>query len=337
MAKRARNAAAESVETEPQDRDELAELKAQLQEMQGRLSTTETALAQERSGRVQAETRSMSEAERRLLAEENSCDTAIASISSEAESLESQIASLADEPGHGKEVAALTRKLSQAETRLFNEQQRKTYIANQRASAAQQAEQRAKAPTGRTLADGTPLEIFNPQVRAWFEAHPQSFSDRAFVAKCRAAASAAISLEGIPENSDDYFAYVEEKVLGPSQRRRAEPVEDLDDTASADSPYSQPRQTRQAADPDGEDLDYKVRSPQPPAAGRGAMSSAAPPSRAVPTGSPGSRRAPALTNEEREVALDLYPGMAQADALVRYAESKKLMTAKYPGRFSGMN
>lgn len=333
MAKRPARAAADQVETDAPERDELAELRAELQQMQGRLSTAESALASERTGRANAETRVMSEAEKRLLAEETACDTAISSISSEADALESQIAALSDEPGHGKEVAALSRKLSQAETRLFNEQQRKRYIGNQREQAKTAASARTAEYQGRKLADGTPLDVFNPQVRQWFEAHPESFTDRNFVARARAAASAAITLEGIPENSQDYFDYVEEKVAGgrrqPAQRR--EPEDDPDD-----SPYSQPARARNvAADADGEDLDYRVRQPAPPAAGRGSIAAVAPPSRSVPNGAggSGSRRAPALSNEEREVAIDLYANLPAADAFVKYAENKRLMATRHPGKF----
>lgn len=316
-------------------RDELAELKAQMAELQGRLSSTESALSQERTGRQQAEQRSMSAAERALRSDLKASDTLLESMDSEAQSLEDQIAQLSDEPGHGKEIAGLTRKLATLSARTETETGRKAWLSNEIEKAKGAAAERPEPVAGEVLASGAKLADMTPKVQAWFRAHPRVFTDKPYLDRVIAAANYAANVEGIPVESEEYFAFVDSKVGGTEVVARRAPAaeEELDEgedlvpeTPTADSPYSRPTQRVSS---DG-DLDYRVERPQAPAAGRGAIAAATPPSRSVPAGAGGQpRRAPLLTSEQREVADSLYGDIKNpADRYLKYSENDKFMSQR---------
>lgn len=316
-------------------RDELAELRAQMAELQGRLSSNESSLAQERMGRAAAEQRSMSESERRLRAELKTSDTTLEAMESEAQSIEDQIATLSDEPGHGKEIAALTRKLTVLSARTETEGARKAFLTTE-IDKAKTATERA-IPASETLASGARLSDMSAKVQAWFRAHPRVFTDKPYLEKIIAAANYAVHAKGIPVESDEYFAFVDGEIDATHERRRAEELDEgvdlVPERPDSASPYSQPH--RQRISQDG-DLDYRVNEPQTPAAGRGSIAAAIPPSRSVPAGAGGRQNArqPLLTSEEREVADGLFGHVANpADRYIKYAESKKFMADR---KSSGM-
>lgn len=309
-------------------RDELAELKAQMADLQGRLSSTESALTQERSGRQQAEQRSMSAAERALRAELKTAETALESMDAEAQSIEDQIATLSDEPGHGKEIAALTRKLSILSARTETESGRKAWLNGEVEKAKGAAAERPAAAAGDELANGRKLSEFDAPTQAWFRAHPRVLTDRAHLDAVIGAATYAINNKGLKANSPEYFKFIEADTGYADEGRRA-PAEELDEgedlvpeTPNADSPYSRPAQR---ASQDG-DLDYRVERPQAPAAGRGAIAAATPPSRSVPAGAGGTKpgRAQLLTPEQKEAADGLYGHVPNlADRYEKYAKNLK--------------
>lgn len=300
-------------------RDDLAEMKAQMAELQGRLSSAEADLGRERTGRAAAEQKSMSEAERRLRAELNSSDTLLESMASEADTIEGQIAALSDLPGNGKEIAALTRKLSVLSARTETETGRKAWL-NGEVEKAKAAPAREAAPAaGEVLASGVKLSTLSPKVQAWFRARPKAFTDSHYLDKVIAAANYAANVKGIPVESDPYFLFVEQETGEATQRQPVEHDDEGDDLgiATADSPYSQ------TAAP-AADLDQRVERPQPRAAGPGSMAAATPPSRSVPVGAGGrpSNRQPLLSSDQREAADGLYGHITDPkERYLKYADN----------------
>lgn len=295
---------------------ENLDLKAALNAANARAETAER-------GQTDAQRGQLSEAQRRIQAELNGCKTQIESLDAEADSLESDIARLSDEPGHGKEIAALQRKLADNAADRRDQKNREVYFNNQ----FERAKTEAAAPKGKLLANGQPLTAFDPTAQAWLEKHPRSFTDRAYFDRVIAAAGAAINLRGLVQNSQEFFAYVEDEAEG-----RKPAAAQVTRETTADSPYSQTDDdaavettTRRAS---AEDL-YAVKDPQKPAAGKGAMAAIAAPSRTAPGNtSVGGRRVPALNAEEREVADNLYPDLPAIDRYKRYADGKEYMKTR---------
>jgi hypothetical protein len=176
---------------------------------------------------------------------------------------------------------------------------------------------------GRKLANGAPLSNFPPKTQAFIERHPKAFTDPAYLQKAIAAAGAAINLENLPDESDEYFAYIEEKLgerAAAAPATKAAPTDDLG--------------------VDILEVAHTPANPQPPAAGPGAMSriAAAPPTRSTPTGT-GSPRVGVtrLSAQEAEVARELYPGLSQQDAYQKYAQGKQYMKERATGYFAVNN
>ena len=336
MARKSQVTTEEPTGSEP---DETEQLRQQLEEMRGRLSSTESALREERGNRQRAELATMGEQERRIVAEQEACENSLNALSGQADSLEAQIASLADEPGHGAEVAKLNRQMSRVEAQILDETRRKNLLAEQRERA--KAQPAPKVTSARPLANGLSTENFSPATQSWLEKHPQAYSDAAYVKRILAHAVAAVDIEGIPADSPEFFSYIEEKT-GEKQpaRRAAPPADDGEDLiATAESPYSQTSPSAQ----DGDEVDYTSRNPQPRAAGPGAIASAAPPSRSIPNSRQptGPKRTPLLSAEERQVANELYASdpncKTEADRLRRYADSKAFMSTQNRMHFGAAN
>lgn len=315
----------EALSGEDKASDELKAMRAELAEMRTALQMERTGRQTAETGKAHAERRVLSEAEQRLLAQEQAADASIAGMESEAEALEGQIGVLADEPGHGKEIAALNRKLSTISAKIETASNQKTYLAAQRERAKKQAETPA-ADASPKLADGRSLSGFSPKVQTWFHEHPRVFSDQIYLKKAIAAAISATDIDGLAAESPEYFARVEE-VMG---ERQATLRATEGDRPSADQPYSRTTQS------DGEELGHEVKNPQSRAAGPGAI--AAPVSRVAATSanSP-NRRAPSLTAEEREVADVLLSHVPVKDRYTRYADDREFMKQRRGNGAFGAN
>ena len=302
------------------EREEVAELKAELSRLKAENASKDSVIREATSGRQAAEQRVMSEQERRLRSELASTETTLVAMENEAVSLSNQIGTLSDEPGHGKEIAELTRKLARVEARIETEGNRKSFYSQQ-IERASEAAKVAPAPQGEVLASGVALNTLSPSVQKWFRDRPQSFTDKAYLNRVIAAANYATEVEGIPVETPEYFEFVESKMgerRAPVQAREEDEGEDLG-TATPASPYSKTTK----------EVSYTPETPQPRAAGPGAL----PPSRSVPTSSdtkPG--RAPLLTPDEREVADALYGHYKKpADRYQKYAENREIMKGRMGG------
>ena len=323
MAKKPAQTSSTDTTTEaPVERDEVAELRAELAQLKAESASKDNVIREANAGRQTAEQRSMSEQERRLRSELASTETTLIAMESEATTLANQIGTLSDEPGHGKEIAELTRKLARVEARIETEGNRKSFYTNQIEQAAAASKQVAERPVGEILASGVALGTLSPSVQQWFRAHPKSFTDKAYLNRVIAAAQYATEVEGITVESPEYFEFVESKIgerkAAPTTIEHDDEGEDLG-RATTESPYSKTTK----------EVSYTPENPQPRAAGPGTI----PPSRSVPTGSdrrPG--RAPLLTPEEREVADALYGHHKNpADRYQKYAENRELMKSRMGG------
>lgn len=297
--------------------DELEALRAELATAKSEANRYKAESQSERNGRLQAEQRGMSETERRIAADESACKASIDSLNGEADTIEAEIARLADEPGHGAEIAKLNRRLAIVVNKASTEENRATWLAGQREQAKAKS---AEATDNKTekLANGSPISQFAPEVQTWFRKHPECFTDKAYLNKAIAIAGMARDVENLPENTPEYFAYVDEQLGGQSTQRRDAQQKQEDD--------------------EGEDLEteltHTVKNPQTRAAGPGSMRQAAvaPPSRSAVTPSgTNPRRQALLSADEREVADKLYADKFKnpADRYAQYASDKKYMAERH--------
>lgn len=303
--------------TDTTQTDDVAALKAELEQLRSESAAAKAEVLEARKARREAEFQNMSAQERAIASDQDACESNLRALESEAQSYEDQIAALADEPGHGREIAALNRKLATVSANLVREGDRKTWLAAQREKASAASKKQSEAPSDDSpvLANGSRLSQYGPRTQAWIEAHPKAFTDRRYLQSAILAAQKATQVEGLKDESDEYFRFIEEEI--------------------GDAPPAAPAPAPEEDDPDvGEEIapaevNYQPEKPQPRAAGPGSIA-AAPPTRSIPAAAGGApRRAPTLTAEEREVALSLYPNIKNpADKLVAYAEGKKLMAQR---------
>lgn len=304
--------------------EDLAALRAELAELRAGKAAAERTANTERQARRSAEMANMSAQERALVADQEACDSRIESIEGDLQAYEDDIARLADEPGHGKEIAALNRKMSAAAAKLETENGRKTFLTGQREKFNKQTKEAVPPDTNdKILANGSRMSQYGPRTQAWLESHPKAFTDARYFGKCVAAAIKATQAEGIEDQSDEYFRFIEAEI-GDTQNAPADPE---GEEVATDPPA--PRRANSTEER------YDPESPQPRAAGRGSMASAAPPTRQTPQGGGNNpRRAAALTPQEREVADGLYASIRNpADRYVKYAENKKIMMGRETGHF----
>lgn len=304
----------------------MAALRAELAELKAGKATAEIELRDTRSRLRTSELSTMSAQERAIVSDQEATDARLEALESEATALEDQIATLADEPGNGREIAKLTRQIAQITTKIDGETNKKTYLAGQREKVTatnKTAREAAPAEGAKKLANGLVYDTLSSQTKAWADAHPEVFTDLRFAKKATLAAQEAIDVEGLKDNSPEYFAFIEDR-LGI----KAAPDQD-DDEEEGEDVLSEPARES-----------YTPEKPQRAAAGPGAMAGAAPPTRQTPQGGNGgnNRRMPTLTSDEREVALSLYPHLkTDADKLVAYAKGKQFMKDRDNKHFRGNN
>lgn len=317
---------AKAPKTDTTQTDDVAAMKAELEQLRSEKGMLTAEVREARTAKRNAELQNMSAQERAVVSEQEACESRLSSLESEAQSYEDQIAQLADEPGHGRDIAVLNRKLATVSANLVREADRKAYLASQREKVTASNKERAAAPSenDRVLANGSRMSQYGPRTQAWLEAHPKTFSDSRYMKLAILAAQKATEIEGIKDESDEYFRFVE-KELGEGQEADVEVDNQVDPDAGEEIAVEPPARTIQT---------YEPERPQSRAAGPGSMA-AAPPTRQIPAGGGGGpRRAPSLTSEEREVALSLYPHLkSDADKLVAYAEGKKMMSSRQNKHF----
>lgn len=301
-----------------QDTDEVVQLRAQLEAERSARASAEGSVQTERQARRAAEKANMSAQERSVVTALESSEAQIEALDGQIESYENEIARLADEPGHGKEIAALNRKMAEAVSGRGREADKKAYLASEREKMKTQAErQPAEEAAGEKMPNGAPLASFDPKTQEFIRQNPRLMTDAAFFRKGIAAAQSALELEGLRDQSTEYFDYIAQK-LGLKATPQQEDGE------------------QDEQDDEGEDVPPIV-TERRPAASRAA---AAPVTRQAPaTGSSGgNRRTTRLTAEQTEVALELYGGnMSRADAIKKYADNLAYMQSKPNGYFKGFN
>ncbi len=315
--------------------DELETLQRELSELRGTKATYETALDSERRRRIEAERARMGDAERYVASQQDACEETLSRLEIDIEALTSRYAELADEPGNGRALAEISRKLAQSEARIVSETDRKERLAMDRERAKADTA-RASQPTGKVLANGSPLEaIQSAAQKAWLEKHDRAFTDVGYLNRVNAAANAASVLKGLTTDTPEWFAAIEEAIGEHSAPAKvdAAPADDGDDVvATVDSPYSSPRTPPKPSQSD--ELAYNVANPQHRAAGPGSIA-AAPPSRSIPGATPQrGQRTPKLTAEEREVADSMYAKIPNAaDRYAHYVKSRDFMASRQPSHF----
>lgn len=310
--------------------DDAAELRRQLAEAQADRDTYKSQ-AQTATGRArEAEMANMGAQERALVADQEACAGRIEAFENELSSMEAEIGRLADEPGHGAEVAKLTRQMGATAAKLETETNRKTWLDGKREEFKTRKEAKPEADTGEDkTANGTSISTFGPKTQAFIRANPRLLTDLAYYNRAVAAATAATGLENLKDQSPEYFSFIEEKLgirqaseQDEGEEEEEDEGEDVVDDAATRRAHEQGRAVRE----------------QPRAAGEGSI---APVIRQTPHGSGGgNRRTPTLSAEEKEVALSLYahiPNISDADKLKRYADGRKYMKERANMHFTGNN
>lgn len=318
------------------DTTDVATLKRELDAANARAASAEGRLQHETGARRQAEMANMSAQERAIVSDQEAIESNIESLTGEMQSYEDQIAQLADEPGHGKDIAALNRKMAAAAARLETASNKKDWLTGQRERFKKQVETRAAAddiPAGdQKMPGGALLSSFPPATRQWLQDHPRAFTDAGYWDRVVTAAQAATKLKGLKDSTPEFFAYVED-AIGEAQTSEEDHEAD---------------QGEEIAPEEQEELDEahqrgEAARPQRPAAGTGSM--AAPVQRRTPAAGSGggNRRAPSLSAEQREVALALYAdskdaegkALSEADKLRKYASNLSWAKDYAPQHFRG--
>lgn len=296
-------------------RAELAELKASKAQADGEVATYRTKLRE-------SELAKMSAQERAILADQDTNAANLAALETEASDIERQIAVLADEPGHGAEIGKLTRQIAGIETKISKETDRKTWLEAQREKVTNQNKQtREAAPAAgaKLLANGIDVSKLDARTQAWLDKRPKAFSDVRYAKLIVAAAQKAVDIEGLADNSQEFFKFVEDEL------NESPNVENDDEGEEEEIGTSVPERES-----------YAPEKPQHRAAGPGSMQ-AAPPTRQAPSGGNGggNRRQIALSADEREAALNIYShlNISDADKLVKYSEGKKYMAQRNNSHF----
>lgn len=314
--------------------DDVTELKRQLAEANARASSAEGEASTYRSKARDAELSAMSADERALVSQQEATDSNLTALESEMTGYENEIAALADEPGHGKEIAALNRKLASTAAKVETETNRKTYLAGLREQAkgrtASKTAEHTASDTAEKVADGTPLNAFGAPTQAWLKARPAMFTDRRLFKTAKVAAIEAIEVEGLADQSPEYFRFIEAKI---GEGQQAEQEEDQEEGEEVEA------QEQQEQRRPGSEERYEPEKPQHRAAGPGAMSAAPPSSqRLAPSGDGKPTRKPALSSQEREVADALYSSERNpAERYRKYAHNRDVMNGREPAHFMPRN
>lgn len=319
--------------------DDVVELRRQLAEANTARAAAETEASTYRSKAREAELNAMSADERALVSQQEANESTLSALESEMAGYENEIAALADEPGHGKEIAALNRKLASAAAKVETENNRKTYLAGLREQAkgrtASTAAGHKAEDTAEKVADGTPLSAFGAPTQAWLKKRPAMFTDRRLFKTAKVAAIEAIEVEGLTDQSPEYFRFIEDKL---GEHQQSEHAEDGEQEEGEEVEAQEEQQIEQRRP--GAEERYEPENPQPRAAGRGSMSTAAAPSSSrLRTGTDtGNRRKPALTAQEREVADALYASERNpAERYRKYATNREIMNGRDPAHFMPRN
>lgn len=305
--------------------EDIAAMRLELAELRAGKAHAEGVAQNERQARRTAELQNMSAQERAIVADQETCDARLSSLETEATDIERQIAVLADEPGHGAEVSKLTRQIAAVEAKISKETDRKAYLEGQREKVTTQNKQtREAAPAAgaKLLANGIDVSKLAAPTQAWLESRPKAFSDVRYAKQIVLAAQKAVDIEGIADNSPEFFKFVEDEL-------KESPVTEADDTDDGEEEIGTTTPARES---------YAAERPQHRAAGPGSMAPVvAAPSRQAPTGGNdgGRRRQVSLSADEREAALNIYShlNISDADKLVKYSEGKKYMAQRNNAHF----
>ena len=101
-------------DTDTGDQVDVAELRRQLDAANAEKETYRAQASTETQRRREAEKANMGAQERALVSELESSESRLESLEGDLNSMEEQIARLSDEPGQGKEVAKLNRRMAEA-------------------------------------------------------------------------------------------------------------------------------------------------------------------------------------------------------------------------------
>lgn len=302
--------------------EDIAAMSAELAELRASKAHADGEVATYRAKLRESELAKMSAQERAIVSDQEACDARLSDLESKAQSIEDQIAQMADEPGHGREIAKLTRELTTVTTNIDGETRKKDYLAGQREKVTNQNKQtREAAPAAgaKLLANGIDVSKLAAPTQAWLDKRPKAFSDVRYAKLIVAAAQKAVDIEGLPDNSPEFFKFVEDEL------NESPNVENDDDGEEEEIGTSVPERES-----------YAPEKPQHRAAGHGSMQ-AAPPTRQTPAGGNGggNRRQVSLSADEREAALNIYSHLpiSDADKLVKYSEGKKYMAQRNNSHF----
>lgn len=326
--------AKKSTDTSDTSTDDLVALRAENERLKSQQSTLLSERDRERQGRITAERAGMSAQERELVAAEDAAGSDISRLESDLQQAEDEIARLSDEPGNGKAIAALNRKMATSAAELLRATDRKAYLADQRTKLKTSHETRQARQTeeesgdDRLLANGAKLSAFPKITQEWLLAHPKAFTDRRYLGQCITAVTKGIQVEGLKDNSPELLNFVSQEIGDDADDQE----DDQDDQEEEGQEVETTRQTRPA-----DEERYEAENPQHRAAGKGTMRGPAAPSHraTVGTGERRQRRV-SLTADEREVADGLYASIKNpADRYIKYAENKKIMDSRETGHFAG--
>lgn len=190
--------------------DDVADLRRQLAEANGRASSAETARQAAERVAGQATNRAISETGNRMSAEEQAADNAIAASTAAIDRAEAALAE-AQEKGDFKGAAKANRELTEAVTKKSRWEERKDHLAAQRVKFDEAAKDPPAPVAGQKDALGNDLAIYTPAARDWISRHPDYLTSPDFVNRVVRADALAYG-EGHTRDSLKYYERVEEIV-----------------------------------------------------------------------------------------------------------------------------
>jgi uncharacterized phage infection (PIP) family protein YhgE len=228
--------AIESGKKQVEAEDPLQSLKAQFEQMSGRLTSTETAHQQTQQQLDEARQR-LERAEGQVVSSQlDTVLSGIAAATAEADTAQQEFIA-ASEAGDFAAVARAQRKIASAEARKVRLEEAKDDLedaAQVRKGTQQQHSQQRPQPQQK--ASGDPVEDaitqgrVPPKSAAWLRAHPECITDPSMNKRMLAAHYAA-EADGIPIESDEYFKRIEAGVKPVS--KQSKPAERRPSSAAA--------------------------------------------------------------------------------------------------------
>lgn len=198
--------APEAAETNVATDDQLASLRAQLEEarrvQEAEVERGQRLIAERDAARQEAQ----AAVDHRFYAEDVAVANAIAAAQNEVAQSKAQMAQLSAD-GKFAEAAEEAERIADAKVRLRQAEGRQQWIAQEKQRAKERQEEIAKAPQ-EDVTYRQPQTQITQRTQQWIDAHPRFLTDEAYRDIAMNAHNIALR-KNIPADTDEYFSFIE--------------------------------------------------------------------------------------------------------------------------------